>query len=55
MRRLVQYHPVNSNSRVSNNTTLHFEKFFQIISQKYVLLNRFFTLIPEMTAKIPSQ
>jgi hypothetical protein len=32
-----------------NNTTLHFENFFQMISQKYVLLNRFFTLIPEMT------
>jgi hypothetical protein len=33
-----------------NNSTLHFENFFQIISQKYVLLNRFFTLIPEMTS-----
>jgi hypothetical protein len=33
-----------------DNTTLHFEHFFQMISQKYVLLNRFFTLIPEMTS-----
>jgi hypothetical protein len=34
----------------ADNTTLHFEIFFQMISQKYVLLNRFFTLIPEMTS-----
>jgi hypothetical protein len=27
-----------------------FSKFFQMISQKYVLLNRFFTLILEMTS-----
>jgi hypothetical protein len=31
-------------------TTLHFEKNFQMISQKYVLLNRVFTLILEMTS-----
>jgi hypothetical protein len=33
-----------------NYTTLHFGKFFQMISQKYVLLNRFFALIPEMAS-----
>jgi hypothetical protein len=35
---------------VIDYTTLHFEIFFQMISQKYVLLNRFFTLITEMTS-----
>jgi hypothetical protein len=33
-----------------DNTTLHFENFFLMISQKYVLLNRFFTLIPVITS-----
>jgi hypothetical protein len=33
-----------------NYNTLHFEIFFQMISEKCVLLNRFFTLIPEMTS-----
>jgi hypothetical protein len=41
---------INTEEHVeSTNYIYKSENFFQMISQKYVLLNRFFTLIPEMT------
>jgi hypothetical protein len=41
---------VKEGSSEEHYTTLQFENFFQMISQKYLLLNRFFTLIPETTS-----